>query len=103
MALFVPWVFHVINTWAWLSANVILTRWDSPQLLVKPLVFNDLLQNLSLTSLFNVMVWDTYKPPLLTLSAVPLYRLFGLSSDVAVMVNVFYMGILIAAVYGIVK
>jgi 4-amino-4-deoxy-L-arabinose transferase-like glycosyltransferase len=96
-------MFHVINMWMWLSANVVLTRWDSPQLLVKSLVFNDLLQNLSLTSLFDVMIWDTYKPPLLPLSAVPLYRLFGLSSDVAVMVNVFYMGILIAAVYGIGK
>jgi len=103
VALFLLWLFHVINIWTWLSANVVLTRWDSPQLLVKSLVFNDLLQNLSLASLFDVMIWDTYKPPLLPLSAVPLYRLLGLSSDVAVMVNVFYMGILIAAVYGIGK
>lgn len=94
-------LFHAVNNWLWLTANVTLLGWDVPGHLGTSFVYNDILHPLTLKTLFEAVVWHPNRPPLLFLSAVPLYRLFGVSVDVGTMVNVFYLAVLLGAVYGI--
>ncbi len=94
-------LFHTINNWLWLSTNAAPTGWDRPQHLVKTLTYNEVLEEFNLRTLFTALTWDSYRPPLFFLSAIPLYKLFGISWDVATMVNMAYMAILLLAVYGL--
>jgi 4-amino-4-deoxy-L-arabinose transferase-like glycosyltransferase len=96
-------VFHAVNNWLWLDKNVTLTGWDRPRHLAQSITYARMLSPITLRSLFDVMVWDSIRPPLFPASASILYWLFGWSSDVATMVNVIYMAILLAATYGIGK
>lgn len=92
---------HAVFNWRWLAANVTLLGWDVPSHLGTSFICNSLLQPLTLKNLFAAIVWHPNRPPLFFLSAVPLYRLFGLSVDVGTMVNVLYLAVLFPAVYGI--
>ncbi len=94
-------VFHAVNNWIWLAENVTWTGWDQPRHLAWSLNYAQLLEDLSLNSLFSVMVSDQIRPPLFPASAAVLYKLFGRSADVATMVNVIYMAIALGATYGI--
>ena len=96
------WVFHAVCTYLWLSANQFAVGWDRPKHLVTTLIFDQLLQHVDIQSLFQVFSLNLgYYPPLFPLSVVPLYRVFGVSADVAALVNVFYMLILLLSLYGI--
>lgn len=75
---------------------------DRPKHLVSSLIFDDTLRPVSVTTLFQVFTANLgYYPPLFPLSMIPLYRLFGVSADVAGMVNVIYMGVFLLSLYGI--
>lgn len=93
-------IFHGVNNWLYLSKSATILGWDQPDHLVRTMVYNDILQQVNLRSLFEVMTWSWNRPPLPWLPALPLYRLFGLSVDVALMGNMLYLFILLFSVYG---
>ncbi len=95
--------FHLLANWVWLSSNVTLVGWDQPSHLWKSLVCNDLLRQLNPTPLFQAIVLDEFRPPLLFFSIAVFHRLFGLSTDVALMSNSPYLALLLFSTYGIGK
>jgi 4-amino-4-deoxy-L-arabinose transferase-like glycosyltransferase len=104
----VPWLliggvtlFHAANNWVWLVQNVTWTGWDKPRHLAWSLNYAQMLSHPTITSLFDVMVSDPIRPALFPASAAIMYGLFGRSADVAVMTNVIYLAIALAATYGI--
>lgn len=90
-----------LTNWQWLATNVTLMGWDVPSHLGTSYVLDSILRPVNLQTLFEATIWHPQRPPLLFLSAVPLFRLFGLSADVGTMVNVLYLAILIASTYAI--
>jgi hypothetical protein len=94
-------VFHVANNWAFVVAQVTILGWDRPAHLVRTLIYNEMLAEINLRSLFEVLTWSWNRPPLCHLVAVPFYRLFGVSTDIALMKNVVFVAILLLSVYGI--
>lgn len=94
-------VFHVVSNWIFVSTQVTILGWDRPAHLTRTLIYNDMLQQVNLRSLFEVLTWSWNRPPLFHLTAVPLYRFFGVSTDVALMSNAVYVTILLLSVYGI--
>lgn len=94
-------LFHAVNNWIWLRDNETLLGWDVPGHLGTSFVYNGILNPLTPKTLFEATVWHPNRPPLVYLSAVPLYRAFGASVDVGTMINVFYLAVLFGAVYGI--
>lgn len=93
--------FHLVNNWIFVSTQVTILGWDRPAHLIRTLIYNDMLQEINLRSLFEVVTWSWNRPPLSHLIAVPFYRLFGLSTDVALMRNGLYVAVLLLSVYGI--
>ncbi|HJX38503.1 MAG TPA: glycosyltransferase family 39 protein, partial [Anaerolineae bacterium] len=94
-------VFHAVNNWLWVNTNVTLMGWDRSSHLAKTLIYNDILQQINLRTAFTALTWPWNRPPLPFLSVVPFYRLFGISTDVALMSNCLYLAILLGSVYGI--
>ena len=101
LALMALLLFQALNNWVWLSLNVTIGGHDVPANLRRSLIYSDMLARVNLTSFFKVLSWHTHRPPAFFLSAIPLYRAFGSSADVATMTNVLYMVVLLWAVYGI--
>lgn len=95
--------FHLANNWIYLSKRVVIRGWDRPAHLVRTLIYNDILREVNVRTLFEAMTWSWNRPPLRHLSAVPFYRVFGTSTDVALMSNAVFMVILFLSVYGIGK
>ena len=96
-------VFHALNNWVFVTTQQTILGWDRPAHLVRTLIYNDMLQQVNLRSVFEVMTWSWNRPPLSHLVAVPLYRLFGVSTGVALMRNVLFVAMLLFSVYGIGK
>ena len=96
-------VFHWVNNWFYFRANVTLLGWDPTSHLGKTLIYNNILKEIDIRSLFQALTWPWNRPPLPWLPAVLLYRLFGVSTDVALMSNSFYIAVLLFSVYGIGK
>ena len=94
-------LFHGVNNWLYLSKSVMILGWDQPDHLVRTMVYNGVLRQVNIRSLFEVMTWSWNRPPLPWLPALPLYRLFGVSADVALMGNMLYLFILLFSVYEI--
>ncbi|MGD8819287.1 MAG: glycosyltransferase family 39 protein [Anaerolineae bacterium] len=94
-------LFHAINNWIWLDKNVMTRGWDRIGSLVNSLYYHQTLSEPSLPALFNATIQDAFRPPLFGLSMAGMYKLFGVSADVAVMVNVLYLFVLLAASYGL--
>jgi 4-amino-4-deoxy-L-arabinose transferase-like glycosyltransferase len=93
--------FHTAVNWTWTATNITLMGWDRSSHLAKTLIYNDILREINLRSLFTALTWPWNRPPLPFLSVVPFYRLFGVSTDVALMSNCLYLAILLWSVYGI--
>ena len=103
-----PWLlvggltlFHAINNWIWLTTNVTMLGWDVPSHLGTSFIYDSILHPFNPKTLFAAITWHPNRPPLYFLSAVLLYRLFGVSADVGTMVNVVYLGVLFGSVNGI--
>jgi len=94
-------LFHAINNWLWLSKNLVIRGWDRIGALVNSLFYYDTLSNLNLAALFKATVQDEIRPPLFGLSMALMYGPFGVSPDVAIMVNVVYWVLLLGASYGL--
>ncbi len=95
--------FHIATNWSYVSKRVTIRGWDRPAHLVRTLIYNDILKDIDVRSLFEAMTWSWNRPPLRHLTAVPFYRLFGVSTDVALMSNAVFIVILLFSVYGIGK
>ncbi len=93
--------FHTVLNWMWAEANVTLMGWDRSSHLAKTLIYNDILGEINLRSLFTALTWPWNRPPFFFLTVVPFYRLFGESTDVALMSNCLYLAILLWSVYSI--
>jgi 4-amino-4-deoxy-L-arabinose transferase-like glycosyltransferase len=103
-----PWLligglvlFHAANNWVWLVDNVTWTGWDKARHLTQSLNYAQMLSPITLRSVFDVMVADPIRPPLVPASAAIVYWLFGRTADNATMINVLYMAIALAATYGL--
>jgi 4-amino-4-deoxy-L-arabinose transferase-like glycosyltransferase len=96
-------VFHVYNNWVFVTTQVTILGWDRPAHLARTLIYDDMLQAVNIRSIFEVMTWSWNRPPLSHLVAAPLYRLFGTSTDVALMRNAIFVAMLLFSVYGIGK
>ena len=96
-------LFHVYNNWVFVTTQVTILGWDRPAHLARTLIYNDMLKAVNVRSIFEVMTWSWNRPPLSHLVAVPLYRLFGTSTDVALMRNAIFVAMLLFSVYGIGK
>lgn len=92
-------LFHIANNWIWLSTNVVILGWDRPRHLIESLRYNDILQTLNYPSFFEAFTLSGYYPPFFHLLIVVFYKLFGLSMDVAAMVNSLYLAILLPSTY----
>lgn len=101
IALLSLFVFHASNNWIWAVCNVTLLGWDRSSHLAKTLIYNDILQNINLRTIFAASTWPWNRPPLPFLTVVPFYRLFGISTDIALMSNCVYLAIILFSVYGI--
>jgi 4-amino-4-deoxy-L-arabinose transferase-like glycosyltransferase len=96
-------LFHAINNWIWLTKNVASRGWDRMNALVNSLLYYATLSPLSLHALFKASIQDEVRPPLYASSMALMYKFFGVSTDVAVMVNVVYLALLVTASYGVGK
>lgn len=94
-------LFHAINNWIWLNKNVMTRGWDRAAALVNSLYYNQTLSHFSFQTLFTALTQDQIRPPLFGLSMALMYKPFGTSPDVAVMVNSLYLVMLVLATYGI--
>jgi 4-amino-4-deoxy-L-arabinose transferase-like glycosyltransferase len=94
-------VAQIAINWSWLSTNLNVVGWDRPRHLIESLVYNDILRQVDLTSLFRALTYSGYYPPLFHLSMVAFYKLFGVSMDVAAMANTVYVAVLLISAYGI--
>ena len=99
--LFGLFAFHLVNNWSWVATNVTLMGWDRSSHLAKTLIYNDFLHDINPRTVFSALTWPWNRPPLPFLTVVPFYRLFGISTDVALMSNCVYLAILLGTVYGI--
>ncbi|MFN8491741.1 MAG: glycosyltransferase family 39 protein [Caldilineaceae bacterium] len=91
-------VFGLIN-WHWLRINVVTYGWDRMDHLITSLAYNDILHTITPQSIFSALVYSNYYPPFVHLSVWVLYKLFGVNEDVAVMVNIGYLVVLLAATW----
>lgn len=96
-------VFQIAVNWAWLSTNVVSLGWDRPRHLIESLVYDDILKQVDLRSLFEALTHSGYYPPLFHWSMAGFYKLFGVSMDVAAAVNLVYLALLLVSTYGIGK
>lgn len=103
LALSILVFFHVVNNWVYLKTRVTILWWDWPSHLNRTLMYDEILRQINLRTLFEAMTRTWYRPPLPWLPSVPLTRVLGQSDDVAIMGNSVFMVILILSVYGIGK
>ena len=92
-------LLHIVNNWMWLSTNEVIVGWDRPRHLIESLRYNNILKTLNYPSFFQAFTLSGYYPPLFHLLIVAFYKLFGLSADVAAMVNSLYLAILLPSTY----
>jgi 4-amino-4-deoxy-L-arabinose transferase-like glycosyltransferase len=97
IAMLVAW--HAFHNWLWLDHNIVLTGWDKARHLAQSLAYNDMLSPFRLRSLFSAFISDSVRPPLTPISAVIMYRLFGVSGDVAALGNLFYLTVTLVATW----
>jgi len=92
---------QVVVNWTWLRTNVVIVGWDRPRHLIESLVYNDLLQQVTLRSTFEAWTHSGYYPPLFHWAMVAFYKVFGISMDVAASVNSLFLVVLLLSAYGI--
>lgn len=91
-------IFGLVN-WHWLGVNIVTYGWDRMDHLITSLVYNDILRTITPESLFRALVYSNYYPPLVHYGVWTLYQFFGINEDVAVMVNIPFLLVLLAATW----
>ena len=94
-------LFHTVNNYIILTNDDTPLLWDGGDYFFKSLQYYNVFVNFDSNFISRFNDVSLYRPPLLMLSSVPLYLVFGRSTDVAVMTNILYLIILIFSIYGI--
>jgi 4-amino-4-deoxy-L-arabinose transferase-like glycosyltransferase len=94
-------LFHTVNNYIILTNDNTPLLWDGGDYFFKSLQYYNVFVNFDSNFISRFNDVSLYRPPLLMLSSVPLYLVFGRSTDVAVMTNILYLIILVLSVYGI--
>lgn len=98
----VIWILHVGGSYLWIRAQEnLLLGWDPVGHLIRSLVYYDMLDSFSPAVWFQALALDSFRPPLFHLCTVLMYRIFGVSAQVAVMTTFPFLLLLLLAVYGI--
>ncbi|MBI5410267.1 MAG: glycosyltransferase family 39 protein [Nitrospirae bacterium] len=94
-------LFHVTSNLIIVTADNTPLLWDGGDYFYKSLKYYDVFRNFDsgFFSRFNDV--SHYRPPLLMLTSLPLYAVFGRSVDTAIMTNTLYLIILVLSVYGL--
>ena len=94
-------LFHIINNFIIITNDNTPLLWDGGDYFLKSLKYYDVFTNFGSDFISRFNAVSTYRPPLFMLSSLPLYLVFGRSTDVAIMTNILYLIILVLSVYGI--
>lgn len=92
-------LFALVN-WHWLGQSVVTYGWDRMDHLITSFVYNDIFHS-GPQAIYNAFAYSNYYPPLFHFTVNVLYRIFGISEDVAAMVNVLYLFLLLLATWSI--
>jgi 4-amino-4-deoxy-L-arabinose transferase-like glycosyltransferase len=95
-------IFGLVN-WHWLQVNVVTYGWDRLDHLITTLVFNNMLAAPGPTTLYNMLAYASYYPPLVHYAAAAAYQLFGVSEEIAVMSNLLFFFVLLLATWFIAR
>ena len=107
--LFLFLVFYYIANWVWLIHDSAIPTLDSYIHLISTLLFHDLTAHQATLYEFAALRADwanpmdelAYYPPLTYWLVLPFYYLFGVSEDIAVLVNFIFLSILVLSIYGL--
>jgi 4-amino-4-deoxy-L-arabinose transferase-like glycosyltransferase len=94
-------LFHIINNLIIVTNDNTPLLWDGGDYFYRSLRYYDVFANFDSNFISRFNDVSQYRPPLLMLSSLPLYFVFGRSTDVAAMTNILYLIILVLSVYGI--
>ncbi len=86
-ALLLILLLSILSSWHWITVNVGLVGRDPPGHLTESLRVARLLETGSVQSVFQAIVIDDFRPPLLYLITQPAYAIAGRSADVAQIPN----------------
>ena len=95
-------IFGLVN-WHWLQVNVVTYGWDRMDHLITTLVFNNMLAAPGPTTLYDLLAYASYYPPLVHYVAAAAYQIFGVSEEIAVMTNLLYLFVLLLATWAIAR
>lgn len=101
LILLVLLLFHIINNYIIITHDNTPLLWDGGDYFYRSLRYYDAFANFDSNFISRFNDISQYRPPLLMLSSLPFYLVFGRSTDVAVMTNILYLVILVLSVYGI--
>ena len=101
LLLLVLLLFHIVNNVIIVTNDNTPLLWDGGDYFLKSLKYYDVFANFGSDFISRFNAVSTYRPPLFMLSSLPLYFVFGRSTDVAAMTNILYLIILVLSVYGI--
>ena len=93
---FLTLIFGLVN-WHWLQVNVVTYGWDRMDHLITTLVFNNMLAAPGPTTLYDLLAYASYYPPLVHYIAAAAYQIFGAAEEIAVMTNLLYLFVLLFA------
>jgi 4-amino-4-deoxy-L-arabinose transferase-like glycosyltransferase len=94
--------FHLINNWLWRSSNEVVYGFDRMFHQVSSLAHYEVVrESVNLRTLFATLTLSDYYPPLVHMTVILFYKLFGVSMDVAAMANSVYLILFLLAVYDI--
>ena len=89
--------------WHWLQQNVVTYGWDRMDHLITSLVYYDMSRHFTADLPFRLLAYSSYYPPLTHFGIVLLYQLFGVSEDVAAMVNIPLLALLAASTWALAR
>jgi hypothetical protein len=93
--------FATLSVVAWQTLNVVPYGRDAGGHLATSLAYRPLLENPSPTTLFQVLLVNGYRPPILYLSTLPFYAIFGATFDSAGYANAFWLVVGVAGCYAL--
>lgn len=103
LIIFVLFSVFAIYDYSWIVRDTLPPRWDDAWHLMSSLNYYQILTNPSADMFEKLIHVDWYYPPFYKFSTAFLYMVFGTSITTAIMINVFYFGILLFSTYGIGK
>jgi len=94
-------LFHIFNNFVIITIDNSPLLWDGGDYFYKSLKYYNVFKNFDSDFISEFNNVSTYRPPLMMLSSLPFYVIFGRSTDAAVMGNSIFLIVLLLSVYGI--